>query len=204
MTTADTVSSLIRAVAQADAPEQLLGAVQALADACSEEGIATLIQVLGYNNPGAAVVAVRGLVQLGEAAVLPLVQSLDEYNYGARAYAIRALATIADPRGLEVLLTAAETDFAPSVRRAAIKGLGHIHWQAELTDKQRRVFNSLAAIAQDADWSLRYAAIAGLHALGLSAPALLPDVVAQCRHCGSDADPVVRARASWAIAALSC
>jgi len=39
-----------------------------------------------------------------------------QYNYGARAYSIRALAAIADPCALDVLVTAAATDFAPSVR----------------------------------------------------------------------------------------
>ncbi|NJN88735.1 MAG: HEAT repeat domain-containing protein [Leptolyngbyaceae cyanobacterium SL_7_1] len=165
-----------------------------------------MIQVLGYNNPAAAAVAVRGLIQLGEASVLPLLQSLDEYNYGARAYAIRALAAIADPRALEVLVAAAETDFAPSVRRAATKGLGQIRWQANaaVVSAQQRVLHSLVTIAHDADWSLRYAAIAGLQALGTAAADLVPAIVEQCRLIqASDGDVVVQARATLAVITLS-
>jgi phycocyanobilin lyase beta subunit len=202
----ETIASQIRAVAQADSPEQLLEAVQALVASHSTEGIATLIQVLGYNNPAAAVVAVGGLIQLAEASVLPLLQSLDEYNYGARAYAIRALAAIADPRALEVLVTAAETDFAPSVRRAATKGLGQIRWQADVSvaSAQQRVLQSLMTIAHDADWSLRYAAIVGLQALATAAVDLIPAIVDQCRLIEtSDGDAVVQARATLALSTLS-
>ena len=50
-------NQLIRAVEQADSSEGLLNAVKALAAAGSQEAIPTLITVLGYNNPGAAVSA---------------------------------------------------------------------------------------------------------------------------------------------------
>lgn len=159
---------LIRAIEQADSPARLVAAVQALAATRSEAGIPALIATLGYNNPGAAMAAVAGLVDLGEAAVIPLLAQLDTYNYGARAYAIRALATIADPRALDVLLNAAETDFAPSVRRAAAKGLGHLHWQrlplAERQVAQEKALKTLLLIAQDPEWAIRYAAIVGLQA----------------------------------------
>ncbi len=160
---------LIRAIEQADSPARLIAAVQSLVAVQSEAGIPTLIAVLGYNNPGAAMAAVSGLVNLGEVVVIPLLAQLDGYNYGARAYAIRALATIADPRALDVLLSAAETDFAPSVRRAAAKGLGHLHWQklpaAEQQVAQEKALNTLFRIAQDPEWAIRYAAIVGLQAL---------------------------------------
>ena len=68
-----------------------------------EEAIATLVQVLGFNNPGAAVAAVDGLIALGSPAVEPLLSRLDPRNYGARAWAVRALAGIGDVRGLELL-----------------------------------------------------------------------------------------------------
>jgi len=113
---------LIQSVEQADSPARLVAAVHSLAAAKLEAGIPTLITILGYNNPEAAVVALEGLVQLGDVAVLPLLEQLDYYNYGPRAYSFRALAAIADPQALEKLLSAAETDFAPSVRRAAAKG----------------------------------------------------------------------------------
>ncbi|HLO48947.1 MAG TPA: HEAT repeat domain-containing protein, partial [Kamptonema sp.] len=85
------VIELIRAVETADSAAGLLNAVKALAETNSESAIPTLIAVLGYNNPGAAVAAVDGLIQIGEPAVLPLLEQLDGYNYGARAWAIRAL-----------------------------------------------------------------------------------------------------------------
>lgn len=164
---------LITAIETAASPAELVGAVRSLAAARLEAGIPTLIKVLGYNNPGAAVMAVHGLEQLGDMAVEPLLEQLDGYNYGARAYAIRALAAIANPHALEVLLEAAATDFAPSVRRAATKGLGYLRWDllvsAERETAQVRALNVLLQISEDTDWAIRYAAVVGLQALGESA-----------------------------------
>lgn len=161
--------ALIHAVEQADSAPRLVAAVKDLASAEVEAGISTLIAVLGYNNPTAAVAAVQGLIQIGSAAVQPLIEQLDDYNYGARAYAIRALAAIADPQALDILLVSAATDFAPSVRRAAAKGLGVLRW-SELTTNERstaqaKALETLELIIQDADWSIRYAAIVGLQGL---------------------------------------
>ena len=119
---------LIDAVSKADSPALMVKAVQKLAAAKDPAAILTLIAVFGYNNPTAAVVAVAGLIELGEVAVPHLLAQIDDYNYGARAYSVRTLAAIADPLALDLLLTAAATDFAPSVRRAAAKGLGFLHW----------------------------------------------------------------------------
>lgn len=196
---------LIRAVEQADSAPRLLAAVQALADARieAEAGITTLIAALGYNNPAAAVVAVQGLIQLGEAAVPLLVEKLDGYNYGARAYAIRALAAIADPRALDVLLTSAATDFAPSVRRAAAKGLGNLHWQQLNSDQiqpaLKKAFDALRQVCQDPDWSIRFAAVAGLQSLAKE-----PDLKSQIHThlqemLASESDRAVLARVQLAI-----
>ena len=172
---------LIRAVEQADSSEGLLNAVKALATADSKEAIPTLITVLGYNNPGAAVSAVDGLIQLGEAAVLPLLEQLDGYNYGARAWAVRALAGIGDPRGLEVLLDAAANDFALSVRRAAVRGLGTICWELmpaeQVLEAQNRAVKTLLQASQDPEWVVRYAAAGGLQAL--AGAAVKPDWLAE-------------------------
>jgi len=113
MTNSALALELIQSVEQADSPSRLVAAVRALAEARLEAGIPTLIAVLGYNNPEAAVAAIAGLVQLGDVAVQPLIERLDDYNYGARAYSFRALAAIAHPDSLDTLLSAAETDFAP-------------------------------------------------------------------------------------------
>ncbi|MBE9127036.1 MULTISPECIES: HEAT repeat domain-containing protein [unclassified Coleofasciculus] len=167
--TNDKGQTLIQAVEQADSASSLVAAVRSLANARLEAGISTLIAVLSYNNPGAAVAAVDGLVQLGDVAVLPLLHQLDGYNYGGRAWAIRALAKIADPRALETLLVAAETDFALSVRRAAAQGLGNLHWfqlpAEEIQSAQERSLNTLRLTSQDPEWVVRYASVAGLQAL---------------------------------------
>ncbi|MFN5967350.1 MAG: HEAT repeat domain-containing protein, partial [Pseudanabaena sp.] len=122
------LSQLIQAVEEADSSNRLLEAVQNLANARLEGAIPTLIEALSYNNPGAAVAAVDGLILLGDPAVPALLELLDMHNYTARSWAIRALAGIGDPRGLATLLGVATADFAFSVRRAAVKGLGLMKW----------------------------------------------------------------------------
>ncbi|BAZ78902.1 HEAT repeat domain-containing protein [Sphaerospermopsis kisseleviana CS-549] len=163
------MNELINAVNQAETSAQMVTAVKNLAAAKDPEAISTLIAVFGYNNPAAAVVAVAGLTELGEIAVPQLLEQIDDYNYGARAYSIRTLAAIADPRALDVLITAAATDFAPSVRRAAAKGLGNLNWsQLGIAERQtaiNRALETLLLICQDTDWSIRYAAIVGLQSL---------------------------------------
>lgn len=198
-------ADLIRAVEQADTPPRLLAAVKTLAKAQDEAGIPTLIAVLGYNNPVAAEIAIDGLIQLGSASVQPLITLLDEYNYGARAYSIRALAAIADPRALDVLLAAA-TDFAPSVRRAAAKGLGGLHWDqldsSLRSTAQTQAIETLSSIAQDADWSIRYAAIVGLQGLA-SVPDLRESIDLVFAQIAQDADAAVRARVALATQTIS-
>ncbi len=166
-------NQLIQAVEQADSSEGLLNAVKTLAAAHLSEAIPTLITVLGYNNPGAAVAAVDGLIQIGEPAVLPLLEQLDGYNYGARAWAVRALAGIGDPRGLDILLDAAANDFALSVRRAAARGVGTICWELmpgkQILDAQKSAAQTLLQASQDPEWVVRYAAVGGLQNLSSAA-----------------------------------
>lgn len=195
-------NQLIRAVEQADSSEGLLNAVKALAAAGSQEAIPTLITVLGYNNPGAAVAAVDGLIQIGEPAVLPLLEQLDGYNYGARAWAVRALAGIGDPRGLDILLDAAANDFALSVRRAAAKGLGTICWELmpaeQIAKAQESTSKTLLQASQDPEWVVRYAAVGGLQALASAAvqPNWLSEVLSRLDEIVScDETSSVRARA---------
>lgn len=198
--------ALIRAVEQADSAPRLVAAVRDLAAAEVEAGISTLIAVLGYNNPTAAVAAVQGLIQIGSSAVQPLIEQLDDYNYGARAYAIRALAAIADPRALDILLASAATDFAPSVRRAAAKGLGNLRWSElstqQQTAAQAKVLETLAFIAQDADWSIRYAAVVGLQGLATTSELTpqIQDKFAQILETEKDA--AVRSRVQLAQSQL--
>jgi phycocyanobilin lyase beta subunit len=162
----DNVKELIQAVEKADTSEGLLDAVKALAATRHEAAIPTLIDVLKYNNPGAAVAAVDGLIEIGESAVASILEQVDGYNYGARAWATRALAGIGDPRALAVLLDAALNDFSLSVRRAAAKGLGGINWSkmpvSSVKPAQQEVLNALLKVSQDPEWIVRYAAIVGL------------------------------------------
>jgi phycocyanobilin lyase beta subunit len=198
---------LIHAVETADSSKRLINAVEDLAEARLEAGLPTLIAVLGYNNPGAAVAAVDGLVRLGEAAVKPLLELLDNYNYGARAWAIRALAGIGDPRGFEVLLEAAKNDFALSVRRAAARGLGILRWHRLAADRvagvQAVALDTLTQIAQtDAEWVVRYAAVTGIEALATAAsqPHLTTQAATELKQLASaDADLTVRTRAHLAL-----
>jgi phycocyanobilin lyase beta subunit len=166
----DHLSSLIRAVEDADSSALLLEAVQNLASALQVGAIPTLIAALSYNNPGAAVAAVDGLIQLGEPAVPALIELLDLHNYTARAWAIRALAGIGDPRGLMTLLGAATADFSLSVRRAAARGLGMMKWHwfpADLLEMaQEEALEALLFVAQqDEEWIVRYSAVTGLQSL---------------------------------------
>lgn len=203
MTDSASAPELIRAVEKADSSASLISAVRALAAAQDEAGISTLIAVLGYNNPVAAVAAVEGLIALGGAAVQPLIEQLDEYNYGARAYAIRALAAIADPRALDLLVTAAATDFAPSVRRAALAGLGKLHWN-QMDAQQRplaqdQALQTLLTVFQDLDWSIRYAAVVGLQELS-TLPNLQKQILSRFEQMvETDLDLAVCARVQLAI-----
>jgi phycocyanobilin lyase subunit beta len=164
------IESLIQAVEAADSATGLVSAMENLAAARSTAAIPNLIAALSYNNPGAAVAAVDGLIQIGEPAVEPILSQLDGRNYTARAWAIRALAGIGDPRGLVTLLGAATADFALSVRRAAAKGLGAMRWHWFPDDlleiAQEEALEALAFVAQeDEEWVVRYSAIVGLQEL---------------------------------------
>jgi phycocyanobilin lyase beta subunit len=176
----DRLSQLIQAVEEADSSKLLLEAVQKLADARLEGAIPILIEALSYNNPGAAVASVDGLISLGSVAVPSLLELLDMHNYTARAWAIRALAGIGDPRGLVTLLGVATADFAMSVRRAAVKGLGSMKWAwfpDELQEvAQEEVLEALLFVAQqDEEWVVRYAAVVGLQSLAIAICHTHPD-----------------------------
>ena len=169
------VSSLIQAVEQADTATALLAATTRLASHLAggnppaPAAIAALVQVLGFNNPGAAVAAVDGLIACGETAVAPLLDNLDAHNYGARAWAVRALAGIGDVRGLELLEQALGGDIGPSVRRAAARGLGQLRCgnlpAEERREVQERALTALEAAAGDGEWVVRYAVVVGLESL---------------------------------------
>ncbi len=211
MIVADSTQKLIEAVEKADSAEGLLDAVEALSAARDELAIPTLIEVLRFNNPGAAVAAVEGLIDLQEVAVPHLLQQIDDYNYGARAWAIRALASIGDPAALDILLKAASTDFSLSVRRAAARGLGNIRWLLLDSQKaflaQSEVLDTLLLVCQDGEWVVRYAAVVGLESLANtfadSRFDLMDKILQQYREMlQGDPELVVRARIKMALEQL--
>jgi phycocyanobilin lyase beta subunit len=162
----------IEAVERATTAQGLLAATAALADCGDPLAVTCLLQVLGFNNPGAAVAAVDGLIRIGEEAVEPLLRSLDTPNYGARAWVVRALAGIGDVRGLEVLIDALSTDIGPSVRRAAARGLGTLRLgDSDGEDRRQTLERCLAALqegCEDGEWIVRYAVAVGMESLGLA------------------------------------
>ncbi|WP_087069293.1 HEAT repeat domain-containing protein [Cyanobium sp. NIES-981] len=173
----DRVLTLIAAVQQAGSSEALVLATRALAGCSDQRAAATLVEVLGFNNPGAAVAAVEGLIALGESAVEALLR-LDAENYGARAWAVRALAGIGDVRGLDLLIEALGTDVAASVRRAAARGLGQLGLDALEPARRQAVreqcLEALLAATGDGEWVVRYAVAVGLESLASGLPGAAP------------------------------
>ena len=206
------VRQLIEAVNQADSADLLLETVEDLAATGDRAAIPTLVEVLGFNNPGAAVAAVDGLIGIGEPVVPYLLANLDGYNYGARAWATRVFAGIGDPAALDLLLKAAVTDFSQSVRRAAAKGLGSIDWSKlpdrEVVAAQQKVLETLLLATEDGEWVVRYAAIVGLEALcntlASSQPQLLPKITARFLELIlSEPETAIRARIKYAMQQLN-
>lgn len=196
------IQQSIEAVNRADSADLLLETVEDLAAIGDRAAIPTLVEVLGFNNPGAAVAAVDGLIKIGEPVVPYLLNNLDSYNYGARAWATRVFAGIGDPAALDLLLKAAVTDFSQSVRRAAAKGLGSILWSKlpadEIAPAQQKVLDTLLLATEDGEWVVRYAAIVGLEALSStlaqSQPELLSKITDRLQQL-IDSDPEVAIRA---------
>ena len=205
-----TVAVLLKEIEDADSAPKLADAVKELAAL----GVATrdysvvpyLVQALGYNNPGAAVAAVDGLIAIGEPAVGPLLALLDGYNYSARAWGLRALSGIGDPRALLLLLDTAQNDFALSVRRAAARGLGTIRWElmdeAEVPAAQAAVLDVLLGTLGDSEWVVRYSGISGVERLMMqvrSGETRMYAIDRLLEVAMQDEDLTVRSRASLAI-----
>jgi phycocyanobilin lyase beta subunit len=203
---------LIEALKQADSPLGLLEATRSLAAARHPGAAPCLVEVLGFNNPGAAVAAVDGLIALGAEAVEPLLTNLDGHNYGARAWAVRALAGIGDVRGLEVLEEALACDVGPSVRRAAARGLGQLRLEQLIHSRQEeirvRCLEALLAGCSDGEWVVRYAVSVGLESLLVPTGPGEPqrrrglDGLMVLAEAGTESVPVVRLRASAALERL--
>ncbi|MEB3157053.1 MAG: HEAT repeat domain-containing protein [Cyanobacteriota bacterium] len=217
----DRFQELIAGVERADSTNQLLQATRALGEALAShtqeetaepppaEALACLVRILGYNNPGAAVAAVDGLIACGPEAVAVLLGGLDERNYGARAWAVRALAGIGDVRGLDLLEQALADDIGPSVRRAAAIGLGTLRVNhldsAHRQAVQQRALEALQGASQDGEWVVRYAVATALEKLtpGLDTMARIREGALSTLDALADIAgeevPVVRLRARLAL-----
>ena len=162
MATAELKAAFAR-LDQATSTPELVKATRALASLQDPGAAETLIKVLGFNNPAVASVATEGLIRLGCSIVPQLLVSLDARNYGARAWVVKVLATLRDPRGLELLEHALHADIAPSVRRAATRGLAELDLNnTKDADAIRRCYLGLLLAGRDDEWVVRYAAAFGL------------------------------------------
>ena len=208
----DQVEGLVAAVEAAQTADDLTDAVEALAAAAHPDAVPCLIEVLGFNNPGAAVAAVDGLVAIGEPAVAAILRNLDDYNYGARAWGVRALAGIGDLRGLETLERALAQDIGPSVRRAAARGMGQLDPVGLGTGERQalagRVLPQLEAARADGEWIVRFAVAVGLEGMARwwrpdpSQRQRLLTALAALADSERETVPVVRLRAVLAQARL--
>ncbi len=226
MNSSDRFAALIAAVEQADSAGALFQTTRTLATALAsqdlvatgdsppDQALACLVRILGFNNPGAAVAAVEGLMACGPAAVAPLLEGLDDHNYGARAWAVRALAGIGDVRGLDLLEGALANDVGPSVRRAAAIGLGTLQVDGlapqERRAVQQRALVALESGAQDGEWVVRYAVATAMERITPRLQELeggrhrAESILHRLADEGQEEAPVVWLRARLALSRLSC
>jgi phycocyanobilin lyase subunit beta len=146
-----------------DSPNELIDSARDIATASTSypATIPVLVDMLGFNNPIAANVAVDALVRAGDAAVPSLLSGVAAFNYAVNAYALRALGRIGDPAVLEVCIGCAEKGPIPNVRRAACRALAGLRF-SEPSDATRAHAVLVALVQTEPDWGVRYAAVVGL------------------------------------------
>jgi phycocyanobilin lyase beta subunit len=189
------VAQLATQLEQATSEAELLEVVRALGSLGQVEGIPLLIRAFGFNRPAVGEAALEEVLRFGEAAVQPLLANIDGFDYGARAYSVRALARIGHGDAYPFLVEAIVADFAPSVRRAATRGLGRVAAQRPLSD-QEQALQLLRQCLGDADWGVRYAAVAALTDLArLGELSLRAAAEAALQIALQDADPLIPLRA---------
>ncbi|MDP6193743.1 MAG: HEAT repeat domain-containing protein [Prochlorococcaceae cyanobacterium ETNP18_MAG_1] len=196
---------------QANSTEALIVATRQLASLTNLAAAPKLIEVLSFNNPAAALVAVDGLIALGQDVVPSILSNLDAHNYGARAWAIRVLADLGDVRGITALIDALLNDVGPSVRRTAARGLGDLRLKTETGDGQEPLNRCIQALLQarkDGEWVVRYAITTGLERQIQSeqlSSALKSEAYGVLEELASDQEDtnVVRQRAKLALQRLT-
>ncbi len=184
---------------QASDTEEMLAAVKKLKESQDPQALPSLIRAFGFNNPTVGEAALAAVLEFGSLAVGPLLENVDGYDYGARAYSVRALARLGDARALDFLLQAVRSDFAPSVRRAAVRGLGRM--APSLTGEQlQQVLAQLTQSLSDADWAIRYASICALSDLAAAAnPPRNTPVQTLLQQATTDSEPLIQLRAQVAL-----
>ena len=203
-------AALTQAIASIDAAtssDGLMKATAALVRCNDLRSIPKLLEVIGYNNPALAGVALSGLVALGPEAAPQILDRLDPQNYGARAWAVRALAEIADSCALETLIEALGNDIGPSVRRAAAKGLGNLRLTGDainISSQRQRCLEALSHGCLDGEWIVRYSCCASLERL-LSAGGAEEQAIQSLRKRTGTTErvKVVRLRAELALQRLN-
>ena len=143
-----------------DSPTELIQAAKEIAQHSIEflEILPVLVDMLGFNNPVAANIAVDTLSCAGQSAIPYLLRGVAAFNYAVNAYALRALGRIGDDSVLDVVLACAIRGPIPNVRRAACKALGMLHY-----DCGDVAYETLVRLADcEPDWGVRYAAIVAL------------------------------------------
>jgi phycocyanobilin lyase subunit beta len=103
-----------------------------------------------------------------------------------------------------VLIDAATSDFSFSVRRGAVKGLGNLKWQnlpeTETVSALEKVLQTLATVALDTEWVVRYAAIAGLESFAMKQVALRTEVMEKLTELSmTETEFIVKTRILWAL-----
>jgi len=198
------VQVLIDDVKRAGNPYELIESVRRLIKVPAVEAIPTLRSVFDCNNAVAGRLAVDGLISIGDPAVQYLLDTIDEGNYGSRANSIRALTGIGNVDALPRLWKTSIIDQGPSIRRAAIKGLGTAKYEQFAVVEKReealqKTLDLLRSLADDPDWAIRYSGVISMLSLHQSA-AVTPEFRSELRAslqsvAATDLDRVVRLKA---------
>lgn len=158
------LASRVRAIQRGpESPSELISAASYIASAApsTPATLPVLVDMLGYNNPVAARIAVDALAEAGSEAIPVLLTGVGAFNYSVNAYALRALARIADPSVASVCVACAVKGPIPGVRRAACAALGALEFLDETA--AATAFDTLLRIADgEPDWGVRYAAVVGI------------------------------------------
>lgn len=143
-----------------DSPVALIDSTREIIASRLDAILPVLVDVLGFNNPIAAKMAVDALVESGPKSIPFLLQGVGAFNYAVNAYALRALGRIGDPSVREICEASARMSPIPNVRRAGLVALGSLRYS-----DHEEVSLSKATILEllnDPDWSVRYAAVVAI------------------------------------------